>query len=155
MPVGSGILSREECERQRTPRQFKHWIEETLARFRATPECRRAFRLRDDKLIKRFTEELLPLSYFLTRKYGDSSSVLCAPCLGDQPIYDAILEDHSSLPSRCEYLQITLALSPRDGRDDGSRRAHFAEHLSVPMTGKVSKKKGKPDGVVDLEPTSS
>src|SRR5688572_14411837 len=92
------ILSREDCEKPRTPEDLIAWFQQVHAQFGADEATKNYARL-GKGLSKQFFEEIMPLSHLAHHKYAGKRGIYLQPKLGNQS-YDAEVSDRSLTPVR-------------------------------------------------------
>lgn len=141
-------LTKCELEKRRTARELYEWVRRISDEFGQTAEGKTAMRLMsgssDDKMLKRFCDEVWPLANYARLFFRDSNDVHFQPVVGNQP-YDALLVDSSgSTP-----LEITRALYGDSGKQERLRCEHLDKNGWAPMTDTL-KRVGK-QGVAESE----
>jgi hypothetical protein len=130
-------LSSTEMEQARTQVELRAWADNVHERFGQTEEGKRAMRLKEETLLKKFMEEIWPLALFADAFYPQATGVLFKPVIGNQS-YDALLMERASRRTK-EYLQITQAF---DGHQNYLRMLHLSEHGRAPRSGDVKRSRG-------------
>jgi hypothetical protein len=115
-----------ECAKPRKPKELREWVLAKCDAFARIPELREPVLFHEGPL-KRFHEEIYPLSVSVVRRYGERDDVVCVPN-GDQTSdVDAEIRE----PSRTIRVEITGARDP----NEHLRMAYLAEHGRVSLTG--------------------
>jgi len=109
-------------------------VDDLHRRFGQTKEGKRAVRLEQGNLVKRFIEEIWPLALFADAFYKGSPDVLFKPAVGNQS-YDALLID-ASTHRALHHLQITQSF---DGYRNYLQMLHLEEYGRAPVTGPLLK----------------
>jgi hypothetical protein len=133
----SPTLSIAEMEQPRTQAELRAWVDDVHERFGRTEEGKRAMRLKEGRLVKKFMEEIWPLALFADAFYPGAAEVLFKAVIGSQS-YDALMI--RSTPQRTEeYLQITQAI---DGYQNHLRALHLTQYGRAPRTSELKKERG-------------
>lgn len=131
----SGILTREDMEKERTPEELYLWVEKKLADIFNCPEVKENSLLRRG-LYKKFYEEVSPLSLFVNILYPKRSDIRCIPNLGNEN-YDSIIRDYFFSPPLELKVEFTQALDKKSGLEEYLRMKYFLEHRHVSSLGPV------------------
>jgi hypothetical protein len=123
------ILTPELLELERTQIDLAKWVDATIDEFGASPEGKKAYRLKQGNCVKQFVEEVVPMSWFANAYYKGEEDVLFKVVLGNQS-YDAIVLDAKG--QERFYLQVTLAF---DGYQSHLRMLHMTRFGHAPMSG--------------------
>jgi hypothetical protein len=130
-----------------SPTEFMAMAASTLEELGTLPGGKEAVRLRNNRLIKHFMEEVYPLAVFARGFFGEREDVVCKPIAGDT-IPDAIISDFSTSPPTKHKIEITLA---NHNKQTHFRMRHLNQEGWAPVTGRVERVKG-PDGEERLVP---
>jgi hypothetical protein len=123
-------LNATELERPRTQAELRAFVEDLHQKFGQTEEGKRALRLNHGDLVKRFKEEVWPLTLFADAFYKGRADVLFKPVISDQS-YDALILE-ASTHKVLHNLQITQSF---DGYQTYLRMLHLVEYGRAPVTG--------------------
>jgi len=129
MHVPLPTVSDHELAKPRSQEELHRFFCETLEKFAETPEGKRAVRLNSEPNLKKFTEEILPLSQFADAFYCGAADALFNVELGTGSA-DAIITDQNG--STSEHLQITLANMDYQAR---LQLEHLQKFGCAPATG--------------------
>jgi len=129
----SGILTKEDMEKERTPDELSLWWEKKNREFANSKEGHH-YALLKKELTKKFLEEILPLSLLANILYAGRCDIICIPNLGNDN-FDAIIRNNSCSPPIELKIEFTLAI---DGQDDHLRMKHLVEHGHVSLTGPLT-----------------
>ncbi len=127
------ILTKEDCELERTPQQLIAWFEEKNGLFSQTKEGKK-YALLHKGLAKAFFEEIYPLSLFAKHRYNCRTDVGCKPNLGNEN-FDAHVIDYAKNPPQQYKIEFTQAV---DGYEDYLRMVYFTEHGHANALGNVT-----------------
>lgn len=148
----SGILTKEDMEKERTPEELSLWWEKKSREFASSPEGHHYALMKKGRSGK-FYDEILPLNLLGNILYKGRSDIGCIPNLSNDN-FDAIIRDYSQSPPSEQKIEFTLAI---DGYDDILRREYLVKHGHVSLTGPRSHTGTKKTGhniVVEAEPVS-
>lgn len=129
----SGILTKEDMEKERTPDELSLWWDKKNREFASSKEGHHYVLLKTG-LTGKFLDEILPLSLLANIVYAGRSDIGCIPNLGNDN-FDAIIRDYSQSPPSELKIEFTLAI---DGHDDHLRMKYFVEHGHVSLTGPLT-----------------
>ena len=124
------FLNAAEMEITRSPKQLSDWVSAQIENMGSTPEGREYSRS-DDRLSKKFWEEIRPLSIYLEHEYGATAGVKCTPHLGSQS-FDARIANPDGTST---HVEITVS---KDGYDERLRLDELNKTGSVNMLGTIS-----------------
>lgn len=149
----AAVLDATEMEKARTPAEFVAWVEQKRCELNAITKSK-AIDISGDPLVKKFYDEVFPLSRFSTHEYVGRNDVLIRYKLGNDN-FDAHVTLGSGLAQRNVFLELTYA---KDGRDLSLRLEVLANKGGVFLTGPVTVtggRKGSPNRRVSVEPVAA
>ena len=129
------VLTITECEKPRTPRELRSWVDRKLRVLSSTRAVRNQVRLRRLRYSKWFMEEIFPLSRFGTIHFRNRTDVTLRPIKGSQK-FDA--EIASSAVQPFNRIEITHA---GQNQEEYFRMLYLEQHGSVPMLGPITAKR--------------
>ncbi len=104
--MSNEFINVEELTKERTPSGLLSWWKRKNDEiYYSTNEGRKALRLHNRGLPKKFVEEVLPLALFGVRKFGNTNEVLLQPVMGQN--YDAVVTDLRTRPPSQSFIEIT------------------------------------------------
>ncbi|MBI3989411.1 MAG: hypothetical protein HY347_07315 [candidate division NC10 bacterium] len=122
---------------ERAPDQLASWVDQKCRELSSSPEARRYARLRRDELVKKFYEELRPLSLFAQHCHSGRNDVYCQPNLNKRDNFDAVIRNCSTTPETILFIQFT---STTESYEESLRMEVLNEGGSVNALGKVKVK---------------
>lgn len=145
------ILTKEEIQVKRTPKELELWVEKKCNEFENNDEIEDQVLLHKG-LFKQFYEEVRPLSLFVNKIYPSSSDILCIPSI-DNKDYDAVIRDCTFSPPhelKVEFTYVTkgvVSTSAKEcGHDEYLRMEYFIEHRHVNTFGSLTHSEDKNTG---------
>jgi hypothetical protein len=131
------LLDRDDMQSERTPSDLMLWVDQKDVAFqyrqdelrRQLPHkdyCKAEDALYQHPLTKIFMEEIRPLAFFASRKFGYREDVRIKPCVGNQN-YDAIVND--MLCRDIIHVETTTTL---DGHETKIQIEHMRRYGSAP-----------------------